>query len=338
MTSSSSPSSIIGKTILITGGGSGLGEVSALYLASQGANVVITGRREANLKQVAEKASGGKIVPIVADVTNESDWERVISTITGQFGGLDSAIMNAAWEGPTNQDPIDASTTEIKELLSINIYGPILAARFCVPELIKSKGTFIIVSSVAGTLPRTSGFSGLYSVTKAAVDQQVRQFSAIYFPKGVRVFGVDPMVYESPMVHNALKNVAIQALDIKTPEAFGAMINPLGKLGDPVDIAVVFHSLLTNTTYKSGDCVATLPSIRPGKPLTVEMSFFYTNVVTSSAPDAMLKCFLTLPLNNERGEPLSPGDADPIRQEIIANNERAKSLFTAMLSKLQAKQ
>jgi len=326
---SSSSSTITGKTILITGGGSGLGEAAALFLASHGANVVITGRREANLKEVASKATGGKIVPIVADVTSESDWERVVSKTLEQFGSIDGAIMNAAYEGKA-WDPIDAPAEDLKQLILINVYGPVLGAKYIVPSLIKSKGTFIITSSVASAMPRTSPLNSVYSASKSATDQLVRQFSAIYLAKGVKIFGVNPVAYESEMMRKSLSTPEAKALG-NDPEELAALFNPLGKVGDPLDIAVVFHKLLTNDTkYKSGDCVATLPSLQNGKPLTVEISYFYTTLLISSAFDALQQTYLTLPLNNEKGEPLSPGEAEPIRQTINANVEKVRAKFAAL--------
>src|SRR4051812_13722279 len=93
-------------------------------------------------------------------------------------------------------DPVDAKVADMKQLLEINVLGPVLGAKFCVPALAASKGTFIIVSSVAGVMPRTATVLPLYSTTKSACDALVRQFSGLYAPKGVRVFGVNPVVYE----------------------------------------------------------------------------------------------------------------------------------------------
>jgi len=275
--------------------------------------VVITGRREENLKEVASRATGGKVIPIVADVTNESDWERVVATTISQFGGIDGAIMNAGTAGKNSLDPIEADTSELIDMLLINNYGPILGAKFCVPSLIKSKGTLIIVSSMTSTMPRTYGSNVVYSATKSAADQLVRQFSAIYLPKGVNVFGVNPVAYDSSMTRRF-------GPDSNYHDVLASKFNPLGKLGNPLDIAAIFLSLLTNDTkYKPGDCVATFPSHQDGKPLTIEMSYFYKNVISSSAPGVLQQSYLSMPLNDEKGEAISSGDAEPIRQSIIAH-------------------
>jgi len=329
--------SVAGKTILITGGGSGIGAASALYLASKGANVVITGRKEATLKQVASESKGGKVIPVVADATSESDWERVISTTLNLFGGIDAAIMNAGWEGPGVQDAVETSVADVQQLLAINVLGPILGAKFCVPSLLKSKGALILVSSVVSALPRTAGTVPLYGATKAAVDALVRQLSGAYSPKGIRVFGVNPVVYESAMFRNASNAPSVKQI-APTPEDVAGMFNPLGNIGDPVDFGVVYHSLLTTATnYKSGDCICVIPSLTPGKPLTFEVTYMYTNVTGSSAPDALYQGFLSMPLQDATGAELAPAEADPIRAKIKEHVTALLVKFAAMAATAAAK-
>jgi len=325
---------------LITGGGSGLGAANALYLAGKGANVVITGRREDKLNEVVskftsnhEKEKGGSLVGVTADVTKEEDWPRVVSTVVSKFGGLDVAIMNAGWEGPAQQDPVEADMKQIEQLFKINVMAPIIGAKYVLKELEKKKGFFFVVSSAASCLPRAPGtLFPIYSVTKSAADSVVRQLSSLYSLRGIRFFGINPFCYESEMFEKVSKMPAVSAI-AATKEEMGGLFNPLGDPGHPLDLDVVYELLITSQTkYVTGDSICVAPGPTPGKPLTVEVGYFYGSSVCSTAPDALFAALLNMPILDASGNPRPPEEADQIRAKIKEHLGKTMARLAALLA------
>ena len=142
-----------GKTALITGGNSGVGEATATLFAREGAKVIIAARREEQLKKVAEKiqAEGGSVLAIRGDISKPEDSVMLVSKTLETFGELDILVNNAGVRDEGLR-PIDKVTdNEIDRVVNINTKGTMYCIRAALKVMLKNKkGSIINVSSVAG--------------------------------------------------------------------------------------------------------------------------------------------------------------------------------------------
>ena len=146
-----------GKTVLITGASAGIGWASAVALAGEGANLVVTARRDerlAELKAAIQKA-GGKAISLVGDAKEEETARRAVDLAIQTFGSLDILINNVGIGNYKNL--IDTSAEEYDEMMDSNVRSTFLFTRHAVPVMIKQgSGTILMISSMAGVY----GFGG----------------------------------------------------------------------------------------------------------------------------------------------------------------------------------
>ncbi|WP_320176903.1 SDR family oxidoreductase [Roseovarius pacificus] len=142
---------ITGKTVIITGASSGIGEASARLLAAKGANVVLGARRADKLRQIADEieAAGGKAVWQELDVTDPSENEAIVKLAKDRFGGVDAIFLNA---GLMPSSPVSAlKTDEWNRMVDVNIKGVLNGVAAVMPTFTAQKsGHVLAVSSVAG--------------------------------------------------------------------------------------------------------------------------------------------------------------------------------------------
>ncbi|WP_016988791.1 SDR family oxidoreductase [Flavobacterium sp. ACAM 123] len=161
---------ISGKVVLITGASSGLGETTARYLASKGANVVLGARREERLKEIANDINTqgkGKAIYAKMDVTIKKDVQELVDKAVQEFGKLDVMINNAGLMSiaPLSELKVDEWDT----MIDVNIKGVLYGIAAALPIFQKQEsGHFINLSSVAGVKVFSPGGT-VYSGTKFAV-------------------------------------------------------------------------------------------------------------------------------------------------------------------------
>ena len=133
------------KVVLITGGGTGIGAAVARRLASEGAHIVLMGRRREPLEKVASEFGG---LVVSGDASNGDDVKASIAAAIGAYGRLDVLVANAGGHGvgPT----METSDEQWALATKLNLDTAFVCARECLPELIKSRGNIVIVSSIAG--------------------------------------------------------------------------------------------------------------------------------------------------------------------------------------------
>jgi NADP-dependent 3-hydroxy acid dehydrogenase YdfG len=182
---------LAGKTALITGASAGIGRACALALAQEGANMVLTARRQERLDELvtAVQKAGGKAVSIVGDATAEETAQQCIDTAKQTFGTLDILINNVGVGNYKNL--IDTSSAEYDEMMDANVRSTFLFTRHAVPLMINQhSGTILMISSMAGKY----GFAGeaVYCATKFAQVGFAQALDKELRPHGIKVGVICP--------------------------------------------------------------------------------------------------------------------------------------------------
>lgn len=190
-----------GKTIIVTGAGSGIGRAAAQLVVERGGRVVAIDVDEEGLAATAESCDvAARVVGSVAEVDT---WDRAVAA-TG--GGLDGAYLNAGlfgFSGPIDEYPLD----RYQAVIDANITGVVLGTRQCVPLMRSRGGSIVATASVAGIV----AFEGnpVYTLTKQAVTGFVRSIASSLRPDGITINAVCPGVVDTPMTAGALGDVRL---------------------------------------------------------------------------------------------------------------------------------
>lgn len=176
-----------GAPVLVTGGGTGIGQACCETLAALGASVIVCGRTEASLRETEAllAAKGAECMVSVTDVTREDEVEALREAVAERFGALKALINNA---GENSRTPAaDLATADWNRLLDVNLNAVFYTSRAFLPLLIAAKGGGAIVNnaSIYGLI----GSAGMpaYSAAKGAVLSLTRQLAVDYGRMGVRV-------------------------------------------------------------------------------------------------------------------------------------------------------
>lgn len=189
-----------GKVAVITGGNSGVGAATAAKFAAEGAKVVISARREAQLEEVAARirAAGGTVLPIASDIAKAEDADKIAEMTLEAFGRIDILINNA---GVLDQGlkAIDSfSDEDMDRVIDINTKGTMTITRRISREMAKTgSGSIVNVASVAGVM----GCGGAaYVASKAAIVGLTRHIALRFAGTGVRCNALCPGTIVTPMV------------------------------------------------------------------------------------------------------------------------------------------
>ncbi len=189
-----------GKIALITGGNSGVGAATAKKFAAEGAKVVITARREAQLQAVADEiiAAGGEVLAVVGDISKSEDAEKMVAAAVEKFGKLDILINNAGVLDSGLKGIDKFSEEDINKVLDINTKGTMYMTREASKEMAKANyGSIVNVASVAGVM----GCGGAaYVTSKAAVIGLTKHTALRFCGTGVRCNAICPGTIVTPMV------------------------------------------------------------------------------------------------------------------------------------------
>ena len=222
------------KVVIVTGAGSGMGRATAARFAREGAHVVLVGRREEKLEEVAKGLEGNRALVCAADVSKPDDVQRIVASTLQAFGHIDALVNNA---GVAAQGKIpDASIEDWKKVMSIDLDGVFYMCRAVIPELIKTKGSVVNVSSVSG-IGGDWGM-GIYNAAKGAVTNLTRAMAMDHGPDGVRINAVNPSLTKSEMTAEMFDDEALMA---KFKERI-----PLGRAAEAEEIADVIAFLASH--------------------------------------------------------------------------------------------
>lgn len=190
------------KVVIITGGSSGIGRACALRFAQAGARVVISARNANRLSQVeAELLNiGAEVLAVKSDVANENDCVRLINETLNRFGRIDVLINNAGVSMRALFHGIDLKV--IRQLMEVNFFGTVYCTRYAMRDLLKSRGSLVGISSIAGFqgLPGRTG----YSASKFAMQGFLDALRVENMKTGLHVMTVCPGYTESNIRNTAL--------------------------------------------------------------------------------------------------------------------------------------
>ena len=184
--------SIKGKTIIITGASSGIGEATAKKLSQEGANVVLSARREDKLNSLKDEIvkNGGMALVVPADVTKKEDFKKVVSSTLEEFGSIDGIINNAGLMPLSYVKNLH--TDEWDKMIDVNIKGVTNGVSAVLPTMMEQKsGNIVNISSSAAHKYYPGG--AVYCATKAAVRMFTEGLRAELAPHyGINVTSIDP--------------------------------------------------------------------------------------------------------------------------------------------------
>jgi NAD(P)-dependent dehydrogenase (short-subunit alcohol dehydrogenase family) len=232
-----------GKVAVVTGGNSGIGLATAKRFAAEGAKVVITGRRQAELnKAIAEVGHGA--IGVQGDVSKLADLDRLYATIKEKHGRVDILFANA---GGGKFAPLGAITEEhFDREFNINVKGLLFTVQKALP-LFTDGGSIILNASIV-SIKGMAAFS-VYSATKAAVRSFARTWTVELKDRKIRVNALSPGPIETPGV-DGLANSQEELDQIKTGLAASV---PLGRMGEADEIAKVAVFLASDdSSYVTG--------------------------------------------------------------------------------------
>jgi len=179
------------KVVIITGASSGIGKSCAEAFAKRGANLVLAARQYVTLCEITsqlEKQYSIKAVAVQADVSVEADCELIVKQAMLTFGRIDVLLNNAGLSMRALFSDLDLSV--LKNLMDVNFWGTVYCTKYALPEILKSKGTIVGVSSIAGYrgLPGRTG----YSASKFAMNGFMESLRTELLKTGVQVMVACP--------------------------------------------------------------------------------------------------------------------------------------------------
>jgi 7-alpha-hydroxysteroid dehydrogenase len=217
---------LTGQVAVVTGAGAGIGRACAEALVLAGAAVVASDRDAAASEATAAAiaAAGGTALGVPCDVTNETSREALAQAALERFGRITILVNNAGGGGPK---PFDMPLADFEWAFQLNVFSTFRLCQLCAPHMRAAGGGAIVnITSMAGE--NTNRHMASYASSKAAQNHLTRNLAFDLGPMGIRVNAVAP---------GAIRTAALAS--VLTPEIEARMLQhtPLGRLGEPADIA-----------------------------------------------------------------------------------------------------
>jgi NAD(P)-dependent dehydrogenase (short-subunit alcohol dehydrogenase family) len=221
-----------GKVAFITGGARGIGRVTAILFAREGAKIALADKDEANVAATAQEIQtrGGIATAVVCDISKKAEITAAIADAAREHGALHILVNNA---GVTLTRPfVDTASEEIDALIGVNLKGTIFASQAAIPYMIKAAGGAIVHdASNAGLVGRP--WQSVYGATKAGIISLTKSMALSLAKDNVRVNCICPGSIDTPMLRGALSSTGNFEENWRKTE----MVIPMGRIGAAEDIA-----------------------------------------------------------------------------------------------------
>jgi 7-alpha-hydroxysteroid dehydrogenase len=241
--------SLEARSVIVTGGGTGIGSACARIAAEQGALVTIAGRTKSTLEATADRirSAGGAVSIVVADVTVERDVARVVEAAVEFGSGLHGVVANAGGGGGLAPYHLQGESEFIR-VLHLNVVSTMLCIKHAVSHLAAGGGgSFVAMSSIAGHV--THRYFGAYPVAKAGIESMIRNAADEYGSVKVRFNAMQPGFTATEVMEGIERGGPVWNSYIAQ--------TPLGDVGQPEDIANVARFLLSEESrWITGQTIA----------------------------------------------------------------------------------
>jgi len=241
---------LAGKTVVVTGGGKGIGRGIALAMARAGAQVVIHGRdaaaQEAAATALRSEGAAG-VLAVAGDITHAADRQRLIEATLDRFGALHGFVNNAGSASPADVGPLDGiSEAQWDRVLGLNLKAAFFAAQ-AAARVMKAGGSLVNISSRSASHPNPG--TGHYGAAKAGLENLTRTMAAEWGHRGIRVNAVAPGVVMTEALAKTLNSESRIRRQVETV--------PLQRLGTPEDIGPLCAFLVSDAAaWTSGAVIA----------------------------------------------------------------------------------
>ena len=235
------------KVAIVTGGSRGIGRSTAEVFAREGATVVICGRKQDGLNEVAAEFKGaGRIVPRACHVGKLEELQRLVDGTTSEFGKIDIVVNNAATnvaQGPA----IEMDDVQFDKMVEVNLKSAYRLTRLVAPGMCqRGWGSIINIASIAGLRPQFHSL--LYSMTKAALIMMTQSYAVELGPQGVRVNAIAPGLIQTVLSEYYWKD------ESKWQQMMTRQ--PIKHLGQPIEVAEVALLLASDaSSYLTGQTI-----------------------------------------------------------------------------------
>ncbi len=258
-------SDLSGKTAIITGAAGGIGRATALLMAERGAAVVIADVQDTVHETAAMiTAAGSRAQAVQTDCATDTGVRQIVAAALDTFGGIDILFANAGITGGM-MPRLDTSSDDFMEVLRINLLGPWIAVRECLPHM-REGGAIVLTASVAGL--RAGAGPIPYSASKAGVSNLVQTTAMALTGQGIRVNGVAPGLIETPMTAPVFDDARAKGREGKIGQ-----LNPMRRGGQPEEIAAVVAWLASDAaSYVNGQVLAVDGGLSAQHPFTPKWS------------------------------------------------------------------
>lgn len=235
-----------GKVLALTGGGSGIGQATAIAFARQGAKVVIAGRSNADETLRRIKEAGGEAIFVRTDVSVSSDVRNFIKATIDTYGRLDIAFNNAGLLPPT-VDLADQTEEDFDKIMAVDVRGVFLCMKYQIPEMLKVGGGAIINCGSIVSLVADPGMSP-YATAKHAVAGMTKAAALEYAARNIRVNTICPGLTETGMTKGWLADPEMREL-VKSYNAAHRIASPDEIAGIVLFLASPMASFVTGGVY-----------------------------------------------------------------------------------------